>query len=1075
VSLVHDRLHQPLVTVQEMVKIGQSPQACFKVANRSRVVVNVQVPNLLTGQAERHPDWLEVDPRTGCAAMVTLGPGQEREFSFGIRTEIVHAQLHGSLNNIDVSFRMPLFVDVDYGRQDRKVLFSLMAQADLTPAAIEYKCVWLDNPSRLTLPLKIRTSGEDMHISDVRLLPRDPDQRDIVDALFEQQDLAALRNKALPGGQLVPIAITSGPIAERLQTVQRPRVVDPYTAKRDTWFEQKWPEWLLVEFDVEVQLATTGDPVDPVRTHVVLELVRPALLRDSTPEDPLWCAVEPGKELPIDLPRAFEPPYTIDDSGKMDFAAELSNDSAFPVRVEEVTTDAKWLRILSRSNQLLQPGETYTVHVSADMSRRSREELSAPQLIARINVRTTPPLPRSVAQLKALAIQCAAVEILPGCLGIDFGTSNCAVCYMPGRPPGSALPGEKDPLAVPLEDASPGAANPLLGEPNLPSVVARRLHAEPSAADPEFAFGKDAEFLEPIEPANVIRGLKRLLGQQADTPIPLRGTEANAKPEYMPQEITERLLRHIVRQAQERGKDVPQFAKRVAEAQLLPGHSAPALERLKAASSVRYTSAVFTHPVDASEKIKRILYESALAVDLANDARGNPLSYEEFARERLIDEACAAIGTFTHQHRAWLEDLADAKPPSEPHITLVCLDVGGGTTDISVMRYHPFEGRLELLYRKGINDFAGMDIDRAIVMDILRRATPALTQAKLQVSLLARQVQLSLEGVPRRNIEQELRRLAAPDVSPTQIEDAYVLGVSRVASVLRGRAESIKKRLADSPDGETTISLESSWQVLDDNAGTFAPLGDLLAGSVQISVPHREVVQLVTQLVNDRMNDIDYAVRSAQLSWRDVEVLLFTGQTCRSPALREAVLGHVRTARGGTLPKVVAPARDGAPLDTEVLVFDPKTCVAAGAALKGVGLNNISRVDGVTLGVEVADSNFDNRLEATFGLPACMMIRARGRDGRAVMEWRVDGVSQPALELPEGHFPGEIYLLVVDKSRHVWIAKTGPEGMASGQDVPSALSAFVAAVPSERRTTYKMKGPVVTWAAKLHELSRGGA
>jgi len=204
-------------------------------------------------------------------------------------------------------------------------------------------------------------------------------------------------------------------------------------------------------------------------------------------------------------------------------------------------------------------------------------------------------------------------------------------------------------------------------------------------------------------------------------------------------------------------------------------------------------------------------------------------------------------------------------------------------------------------------------------------------------------------------------------------------------------------------------------------------------------------------------------------------VLLFTGQTCRSPALREAVLAHVRAARGGTLPKIVAPTRDGAPLDTEVLEFDPKSCVPAGAALKGVGLNNISLVGGATLGVEIADSNFDNRLDRTFGLPAAMMIRARGREGRPVMEWSIDGQPQVPLPLPEGHFPGEIYLMVVDKSRHVWIAKTGPEGSPPGEDVPQALAAYVASLPSDRRASYKMKGPVVTWAAKLHELSRGEA
>ncbi len=1075
------------------VKVDNGDRVSFRIQNRSTVTIHVTIPHIAADTTRAQPPpWLKYNPRTGNAEEFDLGPGAERSVGFDVDRGVIEAMLRepglqtgrGGAARASTSFPLHLFVDSDYRRQRRVVSFSLLGQADLRPAAIEFPSIWLTNPAALTLPLRVfNASGEEMVIERLRTFCPDAAHSDIVDALFPPAALARLRTLRVPAGQHLDLAVGTGPIATVLETLTKdrgPRFSDPHAARRSTHWIERWPTLSRVRFVVEATLRSVGaDPVPVVRSLVVLTLVRPPILRDASPDDDLWKRANPIADGPA---RRLEPGvHNVGDGRICELIADLTNDSAMPVTVERVSSDRRWAEVYETpTGVIVPPGATYNIRVRVDMAKRDPSEMQAGLLDAKISLVTSPPTP--LGGLDAIQVRSQSTVVLPGCLGIDFGTSNCAVCYMPaGDPPDS--PRARDPVALPLDFSEGGGIR--VSQDNLASVLMRRLSNDPQRPDPEFAFGYEADQLADGAPDNTIRGLKRLLGLRPDHVYPLRTSDPNCPVvKYKISELASRMLRHILHQAQSLAPGSTTLGGRLidaAERSQDPHHPSP--EDLKKATAFRFAKAVFNHPVDASEGLKRTLYDCAVEAGLASergaDGVDRILDYPEFARTRLIDESTAAISHFVFQHPS----VFNAR---DRHI--LCIDMGGGTTDISAMtfktreRYTLPDGTsgirrpLRLIYRKGINDFAGMDLDRAIALRILVARADDKLQVKGRGRVMKELLDLVLQGyatdVIERYVADRMGRLATSNEIQRVCETTV-----RAASALRAGAEEAKKRAGADPEGKMPFNVPGECPIVEDG-GTLSTLTELLP----VEISFRDVNALMQELVRARLPVLDEVVQKARWGWAKVDILLFTGQTSRAPAIREAILDHVRRARGGTLPQLVLPPPPGAPGSTpgangdaradtrsDIIYFDPKMCVPAGAALRGYGGPVGDQIQLLLMPGAAMEIRADGPgIRKGDPLPAFTTSESIPDTDDAACVVVYVGATQVVANVPPADDDEALYTLVLDEQNTLWVLRAGASAAPPAPDVPAGLAKAIKDLPAEFHRQYAMSGPVVTWFACVH-------
>ena len=1060
-----------LIVVPTGQKVDNRDKVSFRIANNAPVSVNVKIPHVAADTRRLPPKWLVYDIASGGAQDFELAPGASRVVSFGIRREVIEEMLRepGGRDRAEgkgvgaVSYDLRLFTDADYRKQDHAVTLSLIGQADLRPEAIEFPSVWLTNPGVLRVPLRLfNASGEEMSIEHLRTHIHDDDavearkMREVVDALFPESVFAAFRNRLLPPGEFVDVTLETRPITAVLERLTRelgPRFVDPYEKRRTHWIE-RWPALTRVRFVVEATLQARGpDAVPPVRSLVVLTLVRPPLVRDRTPEDQLWQRVGGSA--------GVNGVFRVDDGEVIDLVADLVNDSAMPVMLKRVTVNRPWLTVVSaHEDRVLAPGAMFNLQVKVDLALRAATELREAHLSAQVQLETWPPTP--LQRVDDIHIEAPSTIMLPGCLGVDFGTSNCAMCFMPDGdlPDGhSGIPIE--PVSLPLEQVLDDVFD------TMPSVMWRRRNDDPSAKDPEFMFGRDAEASEVQRPANAVRGIKRILTRGGAFEFKLVTDDANNPIKtYAAKDLAGRMLLHLMQQIRTRSVSWRPLRQRL-HLTASAGIGVPSAEDLANATSFRFGKAVFTHPVDASDELKRALYDCAVTAGLAyevEDGEQRVLDYEAFARTRLIDESSAAISAFVFSHESRLSPTVSR---------ILCLDVGGGTTDISAVEFRPVvrfkEGdrivtrpTLDLIFRRGINDFAGMDIDRAIVM----RCFVARMNEKLRGPTQGAQIdsgllESALRGDSANVLAQSVRHLVGADQVAAAVE---FLG--EAARLLVREAERVKIRAGTTPTETLSLRFSSSAiPPLVRDGALHADGGARL--DLHIEIPLVEVNELIAELVRARLPILDQAVRKARWGWSGVDLIMFTGQTCRAPALQAVVLEHVQKARGGTLPTLVVPSTAlPVGVSADVISFDPKMCVPAGAALRGYKAAG-RRIDRLQLRLrpqanKAVTAGRDLVLRGD-PLPAFCAAAVHVDSERFVV---VEvGDHQSVVTVPAS-IAADVLTVVIDEAETCWLVQTAAEGEAA-VDVPAAVSDAVALLPAEFRVIVGVTGSIVTWCQRI--------
>lgn len=470
-------------------------------------------------------------------------------------------------------------------------------------------------------------------------------------------------------------------------------------------------------------------------------------------------------------------------------------------------------------------------------------------------------------------------------LGVDFGTSSSSVSMFHGST-GTlhALPLDRasgrEALASLLFFAGDGARNDTAGVVGVDG----------------FLVGAAAENAAPQNYTNLVRQLKSVVARAPDTMWHFVSDDARHHRTTM---TTPALLTRYFGELKRRAED---------GLRALPLSLLAELDLVD--TGVRFSHAVFSHPVGADDAMLRALHGAAVDSGLTS------LPFHAFKAERCIDEALAAVLAFVY--------LSASLPAADIAVVdderLLCFDAGGGTCDVAAVsigglasfRRNPGHGvvDVELLANGGDPRFGGTDIDRQLASFLLDEAARRPAFADVDIEALRRALYYpSYEAWRRARSDGDGRARAL---------------FHRSSDVLRA-AERLKKTLSEAPSASFIVNLDEWPRV----AGRTAPSASPATNRLELDVRREQLEALCAPMFEAAAALIDPVLDAT--GWRadDVTTLLFTGQTAKIPALRKAVIGRLQARRSSSAVPllVIEPGR--------IAAFDVKRCVAQGAAILG--------------------------------------------------------------------------------------------------------------------------------------------
>ncbi|HEX2224806.1 MAG TPA: Hsp70 family protein [Thermoanaerobaculia bacterium] len=568
---------------------------------------------------------------------------------------------------------------------------------------------------------------------------------------------------------------------------------------------------------------------------------------------------------------------------------------------EEPPPPSDWLVLKGLvPGEVLEPGAERTLTVGYLPEDRPLDELKDDVSTRAIRIRHDGWQPEPADRVAVCRVHAPFGPTESRTLGIDFGTSNSVACLMGER--------EAHPLALEI-----------LGDGSHRDHLASLMYFQErpaDASDPEpFLYGEEARSSANNQPSNLVRSIKTVVGDGAerDYRFLAKGAEGG-EVRFKPQDLLNRFIRQVRLRA-ERG--VPMLAAGVRQREHLLG------------GQPLFRDAVFSHPVEMTDSMKLALMQAAHRAGINTRIQ----SPEEFFLECCVDEATAAVLAYVYRLLDDAEDEAGGKLKDLERI--LCVDIGGGTTDIAAVTVRDIAAyaagvaekvTVDLWNNRGDRRFAGDVLDRLLALEILRdiedrsrkTGSPILMEEVVDAllspsysvykhSFLAR----AKAGPRRRETEESL-------------DPHTVYGLA--ATVLQA-AEEAKR--AFSSEGQVTKTVTGvGWPRA--SRGTAA-----LTDNFEVVVQRETFEAIAKRELKERFHLIDRVVAGTDWTWPTITTLLLTGQSMRSPLLRQPVVEYVRTQMGEEAARgltVVAPEDNARPGE----VFDPKTCVAMGAALWGI-------------------------------------------------------------------------------------------------------------------------------------------
>jgi molecular chaperone DnaK (HSP70) len=650
---------------------------------------------------------------------------------------------------------------------------------------------------------------------------------------------------------------------------------------------------------------------EPVRLRLPDGATLPAVVRASV----RWAWSEPASRgvatARVDVGVGVGPALVFDDGtpqgrlgvrvdGRTREVVELRNPGHAPVRLRAVRVEppVPWLATDVAPVGGGPAGEVpaggrvrLTVEIDADQRGRSGEGLEEARVVVEHDA-----TPEGRTALLVQAQFAGVVDDL--WLGVDFGTTSSMA---------TAVRGER--AADLVLEVDPTARAHVRGA--LPSVLYYDAVGHLARTEPPLLVGTPAVNSAHLNPANAVRSLKSVVSRDPDYRFTFEVPRGGGALEFRPfpaQALTNFFV----------------TALREAAEQLVVHQPLDVREGvlgLREQARVRFKRAVFAHPVDMPATAQRALFEAARACDLSTTD-----DVEAFLREHTVDEATAAVLAYV-----WLVAYGRLDRPRRDDGVerVVCVDIGGGTTDFSAVTVRGLTApgelgehvTVELEAVTGGRGLGGDDVDRALAEASLVALGQAMARHGHDLDAEGHRTALAAASLHEFR-EYHRARWGAPTGDGDEAYRIYA-----AATELRGEIELAKCRLEDEDARVVAVPAER-----------WIPR-DAAQGSLEVSIDRAGLATAIGPMVTRQKGLLDRLLRNARWGWDEIDTILFTGGGSRLAPMRRALIEHVAARRNGALPHVVAPGDDPA--------FDPKRCVSLGAAVWGA-----SRQEGGWLRVE---------------------------------------------------------------------------------------------------------------------------
>lgn len=596
---------------------------------------------------------------------------------------------------------------------------------------------------------------------------------------------------------------------------------------------------------------------------------------------------------------------------------EIENPGQLPVRIEtveilreregaeEAVAGRDWLALGGiAEGDLLAPGERRSLQVRLKPAQRPLDDFEE-ESQRRVRIRHDG-LPGQGQALVTLEVTVRFGRAEVRVAGIDFGTTNSVVCIR-GKEASYPLRLETDPAPEP--DLAPN-----------PNRIRSLMYFDSNARggfDESFLFGDLASSSANVSPENLVRSIKTVIARKPW----MRYVFYRSGTDSARQRVTrtaQELLNLFISELRRRGE---------MGARLLPRKAFSDLGLDGMGTQINLGQAVFSHPAEIGTEAKRALMEAARRAGI-NEAFSE---LDGFFGVGSIDEATAAVLAYAEERV--LGSFSDL--PRSDTERVLCFDMGGGTTDMAAIEvlgiasYDAGERErvtVNLKARAGVR-FGGDYLDQLLALMILQEIGQQIGEQSSSVVLPKVELAICSTSYPDfrdailqlREAENGRDHAGEENGDGAQAENEW-LAIYKVATEILKSAEKAKRKLSSLEAEEVTTVLSGSiWPHVDGVAATE---------NFEVRLQRAAFEDQVREETRKHLHLLDSIVQGADWKWPEVTTLLFTGQSARMLAIREEVANYIESRRGTDAPELlrIEPGRSG---------FDPKNCVAIGAAIWG--------------------------------------------------------------------------------------------------------------------------------------------